>query len=685
VAIDTAIPRASEADPALLRRLDPRLHQHLKPALSLLHDTGQAGIAFLLAMLLRLGLDDFLAWGHTALAAAAAVAMATALVAFVGLRTHHQIWRFTAAHDLGILARAVLVAALLFLLAMFVIDRAAAVPRSVPVIQALVLFVLLVAARLTYQRLWRRHARHVEAPADPPAALIWGADPDAAHYVQALASDARAPFRPVGVVDDSGRFRGRRLHGVPVLGGSGELPAILERLARRRVRPSLLVASRAIHGQQRRQLMREASRLGLGLIQLPRRVELPSDGVDALFTVERIAARQPVSLPEPALGDLIRGRRVLVTGAGGSIGSELVRQVAALGPAELVLFDRSEYGLYAIDQEIRGLAVRSGVGTRAVIGDIRDARRLRRLFAAMRPEIVFHAAALKHVPLCEQNLIETVLNNVQGTRNVADATVACGALAMVQISTDKAVNPTNVMGASKRVAELYCQSLDWAMAKTGFASTRFMITRFGNVLGSSGSVVPLFRRQVAEGGPVTVTHPEITRYFMSIDEAVGLVLRASAAGLEPDFPHRGCIFVLDMGEPLRIVDVARRVIRLAGLDPDRDIEIVFTGLRDGEKLFESLFYAEEVLVPTAEERVLAATSSPLPLPSLERSIETLIHVAKQGDEAEVRSLLGEFVPSLQLAAAEASPVLPATSPQRSDVAVVSRGGVALAGYSTSAA
>jgi O-antigen biosynthesis protein WbqV len=241
------------------------------------------------------------------------------------------------------------------------------------------------------------------------------------------------------------------------------------------------------------------------------------------------------------------------------------------------------------------------------------------------------------------------------------------------------------MGASKRVAELYCQSLDWAMARTGFARTRFMITRFGNVLGSSGSVVPLFRRQVAEGGPVTVTHPEITRYFMSIDEAVGLVLRASAAGLVPDFPHRGCIFVLDMGEPLRIVDVARRVIRLAGLDPDRDIEIVFTGLREGEKLFESLFYAEEVLVPTIEERVLAATSSPLPLPSLASSIETLVHVAGQGDEAELRTLLAELVPSLHLGADDDLAVPPASCPQRGDAEVVPRDGFELADYHASAA
>ncbi len=622
-----------------------RLRHHVKPAVCLLHDTAQAGVAFLLAMLLRLGPDDFLDWGYVALGAAAGIAMLTAGIAFAGLRTYAQIWRFTAAHEFGVLARAVVISALLFLLAMFVIDRAASVPRSVPVIQALILFVLLASARLVYQWVQLHPGFDAGRRGTVPEALIWGADPDAAHYVQALANDSRAPFRPIGVIDDSGRFRGRRLNGVPVLGGTAELPGILERLRRKGAEPRLLVASRAIQDRERRRLMRVASRLGLGLIQLPRRVELPSDGADDLFDVEHIAARAPVSLSEPGLEQLVSGRRVLVTGAGGSIGSELVRQVLSLTPAEIVLLDRSEYGLYAIEQEIADAATRGGVRLRPVLGDIRDARHLRRLFMRLNPEIVFHAAALKHVPLCERNLLATVLNNIHGTRCVADASVAAGVLAMVQISTDKAVNPTNVMGASKRVAELYCQSLDWDIAQSGSAGTRFMITRFGNVLGSSGSVVPLFRRQVAEGGPVTVTHPEITRYFMSIDEAVGLVLRASAAGLASNFSHRGCIFVLDMGEPLRIVDVARRVIRLAGLEPETDIEIVFTGLRDGEKLFESLFYAEEVLVQTSEERVMAAASDPLPLSSVGQAIEALTRAAEQGDETQVRRLLGQLVPS----------------------------------------
>ncbi len=627
------------------RKMWLRLKHQLKPALTLAHDTGQAGIAFLLAMLLRLGPDDFLAWGFTGLGAATGIAMLTACVAFAGLRTHAQIWRFTAAHELGVLARAVAISALLFLLAMFVIDRAASVPRSVPVIQALILMALLSSARLAYLWLHRHPGLGAERPEDVPEALIWGADPDSAHYVQALANDTRAPFRPIGVIDDSGRFRGRRLNGVPVLGSTAELPRILEGLRAKGASPRLLIASRAIQDRERRRLMREASRLGLGLVHLPRRVELPADGADDLFSVEQIAARAPVSLDEPGLEQLVRGRRVLVTGAGGSIGSELVRQVLSLTPAELVLLDRSEFGLYAIEQEIAAAAATSGVRLRPVIGDIRDARQLGRLFQRLSPEIVFHAAALKHVPLCEQNMLATLLNNIHGTRCVADASVAAGALAMVQISTDKAVNPTNVMGASKRVAELYCQSLDWSIAQGGGAGTRFMITRFGNVLGSSGSVVPLFRRQVAEGGPVTVTHPEITRYFMSIDEAVGLVLRASAAGLATSFPHRGCIFVLDMGEPLRILDVARRVIRLAGLEPETDIEIVYSGLRDGEKLFESLFYAEEVLVQTSEERVMAAASDPLPLSSLVQAIDALTRAAEHGDEAQARYLLGELVPS----------------------------------------
>ncbi len=620
-----------------------------KPLVSLAVDVALAGLAFMAAMFLRLGAESLADWGLADLGIAATVAMLTAGVAFLLGRTHTQIWRFAAWREFGELARAVAFASLLFLIVMFVIDRAAAVPRSVPIIQALVLVVLLCAARLTYQAARRRGLRlgAFERLAAPSPVLIWGADRDAATYLHSLLSDSRAPFQPVGVIDDTGAFHGRNLHGVPVLGTSTDLPAIVARLGRRGASPKFLVASRALDQRQRRRLLEQASGVGLGVVQIPRRVEVPTDGLDDLFSVERITRRQPITLDDESVVGLVVGRRVLVTGAGGSIGSELVRQIVGLRAATVVMVDRGEYNLYAIEHEVAAEAGANGVRLVPRIVDIRDTAALRRVFAAYRPEVVFHAAALKHVPLCELNPVETILNNVHGTRNVADAAAAVGALAMVHVSTDKAVNPTNMMGATKRIAELYCQSLDWAMARTGVTVTRFMIVRFGNVLGSSGSVVPLFRRQVLAGGPVTVTHAAVTRYFMSIKEAVGLVLRASAAGLQAERSDRGRIFVLDMGEPVRIIDVARQVIRLAGLEPERDIEIEFTGLRPGEKLYEELFYPDEALVPTPAEGVLAALSQPLPLPGLCRRLDLLIEAASRHDEAAARQLVAELVPSME--------------------------------------
>ncbi|HET6519071.1 MAG TPA: polysaccharide biosynthesis protein [Geminicoccaceae bacterium] len=350
---------------------------------------------------------------------------------------------------------------------------------------------------------------------------------------------------------------------------------------------------------------------------------------------------RPQVAPDRAASDrLISGRRVLVTGAGGTIGGELCRQIAALRPAELVLLDHGEFNLYRIELELRERT--PGAAVEALIGDVRDAGRVERIFAEHRPELVFHAAALKHVPLVEANPVEGVLTNVLGARVVADAARAHGALAVVQVSTDKAVNPTSVMGATKRIAESYCQALDLASGPPESGrdggGTRFVTVRFGNVIGSSGSVVPLFQRQLARGGPLTVTHPEARRYFMTTREAAELVLQAAAHGLAR--PHeRGRIFVLDTGEPVRIVDVARQMIRLAGLEPDVDVGIAFIGLRPGEKLHEELFYAEEVPVPTEAKGVLAATPRPVELPRLAAALDELVAAARRDDARAVRRLV----------------------------------------------
>jgi O-antigen biosynthesis protein WbqV len=353
--------------------------------------------------------------------------------------------------------------------------------------------------------------------------------------------------------------------------------------------------------------------------------------------IEDLLNRPQVPLDRAGMARLVQGRRVLLTGAGGTIGSELARQVAALGPERLILLDNGEYALWQIDLELAETA--PAVPRRALVADVREEGRIRAIMEAERPELVFHAAALKHVPMVEANPLEGLLTNAAGTRTVADAARAAGAHAMVFISTDKAVNPTSVMGASKRLAEMYCQALD---AK----GMRCVTVRFGNVLGSTGSVVPLFQRQLARGGPLTVTHPDMQRYFMTVREAVGLVLQASVAGAGGGAPDGG-IFVLDMGAPVKIVDLARQMVRLAGLRPDDDIEIRFTGLRPGEKLFEELFHGKEPPAPTAFPGLLMATPRTADPAIVGRAIDEIASACRGAQTRLALALLARMVPEFE--------------------------------------
>jgi O-antigen biosynthesis protein WbqV len=362
--------------------------------------------------------------------------------------------------------------------------------------------------------------------------------------------------------------------------------------------------------------------------------------------IEELLDRPQVPLDREGMARLIQGRRVLVTGAGGTIGGELARQVAALGPAQLTLLDHGEYVLYEIDLELRER--HPDVPRRAVLADVRDEPRIRRLFEQIQPELVFHAAALKHVPMVENDPLEGLLTNALGTRVVADAARAVGCRAMVFISTDKAVNPTSVMGASKRLAEMYCQALEREARHAG-QGMRCVTVRFGNVLGSTGSVVPLFRRQLERGGPLTVTHPDMRRYFMTVREAVGLVLQASVIGAEdradqPPELAEGGIFVLDMGKPVKIVDLARRMIRLAGLQPDQDVEIRFTGLRPGEKLYEELFHGQEPPRPTAFAGLLMATPRTADPALVGRAIDEIAAACRGGHPNQALAQLSRLVP-----------------------------------------
>ncbi|MGH6945151.1 MAG: polysaccharide biosynthesis protein, partial [Geminicoccaceae bacterium] len=586
---------------------------------------------------------------------------------FFVFRNHKSVWRYASVEDLLTIVKAASAAVLIFIAAMYLLAQLATFPRSVPAIQWALLILLLGGSRCgwRFSRRWRRAARHKAKGTTIPVLLL-GVNDAGEQFVRATKSDHSILYDVVGILDDAAEFQGRSIRGVPVLGRVRDLSAVVTRLAARGRKPQRLVVadwSSTIDESARRELPGLAGALGLSLARLPRLTDFKETTDDAGPELRPIALEDLLGRPQngsdrQSIAELIAGRRVLITGAGGTIGSELTRQIASLRPARLTLLEASEFNLYSIDMELR--EQHPDLECRPVMANIRDRERIMQVFAEHRPELVFHAAAMKHVPMVELNPSEGVLTNVVGTRNVADAAARFGARAMVQVSTDKAVKPTSIMGASKRLAECYCQALDLAACgdlRPGEPSPRFMTVRFGNVLGSSGSVIPLFQRQLARGGPLTVTHPEIRRYFMTVREAVELVLQASAHGIEhPE--RRGQIFVLDMGEPVRIVDVARQMIRLAGLRPDVDVKVEITGLRPGEKLYEELFDEDEERLPAAVEGVLVAVSRTINLELLRRAFDELALASERQDVHSVRRLVNHILPSYRRPEREIAPLRP---------------------------
>ncbi|HEX8204317.1 MAG TPA: nucleoside-diphosphate sugar epimerase/dehydratase, partial [Isosphaeraceae bacterium] len=436
-------------------------------------------------------------------------------------------------------------------------------------------------------------------------------------------------MRVVGFLDSDPATHGRTLGGIKILGSPAD---VTQHVTRYQV-DTVLIPTPAVSTREVRALVTACTAADVKVQVVP--------GFDALLRgtltveprdvdIQDLLCREPVRLDGQAVERFLLGRVVLVTGAAGSIGSEICRQVLAFRPERLVLLDHSENGLFHVERELRGLAC--GTEVVSCVASVTDARRLRTVFARHRPAVVFHAAAHKHVPMMEANPGEAVKNNVFGTRTLVDESIRCGVQAFVMISTDKAVKPTSVMGTTKRLAELYVQALSER------ADTRLVTVRFGNVLGSNGSVVPLFKEQIRNGGPVTVTHPEMTRYFMTIPEASQLVLQAGAQG------RGGEIFVLDMGEPVRVLDLARDMIRLSGLEEGREIEIAFTGLRPGEKLHEELYDQDEERVPTPHPKIFAVRRSPCAVEWLRDEFDHLARVL-EGPAEEVIEALGRLVPT----------------------------------------
>ena len=632
----------------------------LTPAhVALIHDLVMAALGFVAAVVLRMGFAAFNEVPQVLLLGTAVFCLVAGLV-FRWTGLYRGVWRYASLDDTIAIVKAVSLTVLVFVACLFLITRLDALPRSTPVIVWFVLIALLAVPRFAYRVLKDRHfsqllRRTAEARRIP--VLLVGAGDEADLFIREMTRSATGNYRVIGIVDDRPRRVGRSIRGVPVLGEIEEIPELVRQLARTHVAPQRLILTKERIDQALvTRLFEISEELALPLARLPRLTDFKG-GAEPLdvrpIAIEDLLGRPQTPLDRPAMAALIAGRRVLVTGAGGTIGGELARQVAALGPASLALLDSAEFALYAIDLELAEQFPE--LPRHAVLGDVRDRRQLAELLGALKPELVFHAAALKHVPMAEANPEEAILTNAIGTRNVSELCREAGVSVMVMISTDKAVNPTSVMGATKRLAEAWCQTLDLAERRRrmqGEHATRYVTVRFGNVLGSTGSVVPLFQRQLARGGPLTVTHPEITRFFMTVREAVELVLQATTLGMV-DADAGGQIYVLDMGQPVRIVDLARQLIRLAGLRPERDVQIVFTGLRPGEKLHEELFHAGEALIETSASGIRLANPRTSDSAVLARALDELEAAARTRRTADALALLAHIVPEFAGAPAPA--------------------------------
>jgi FlaA1/EpsC-like NDP-sugar epimerase len=600
----------------------------------ILHDLAAAILAWMAAYWLRLNLHlppDYL---HAALTTLVWVVPLQALV-FWGFGLYRGIWRFASLPDLKRIMFAVGLGALLIPLMLFLFRFNVVVPRSVLILDPMLLILIMGGSRLAY-RAWKEHRLSGVLHLNSKPVLVAGAGSAADFLLRELARNPSG-FRVVGLLDDNANKQGRFIQGIPVIGPLNEIAVWAKKM---QVDDVILALPSAAH-EIRKRITQLCTDARLNALTVPSLEDLVAGrvSVSALrrIELEDLLGRDPIQLDNTGLHQLLADQTVLVTGAGGSIGSELCRQIARFAPRKLVLFDLSEYALYAIEQEFSEHFAELKIVP--LIGDVKNALRVDQIMAEYRPAVVFHAAAYKHVPLMEDhNAWEALRNNVLGTQVVAASAQAHGVAKFVMISTDKAVNPTNVMGATKRLAEMACQAMQQHQANHP-ASTRFVSVRFGNVLGSSGSVIPKFQKQIEAGGPITVTHPDITRFFMSIPEAAQLVLQAGLMS------EGGEIFVLDMGEPVKIAELAKLMIRLSGSE-ENDIRIEYTGLRPGEKLYEELLADSESTLPTPHPKLYIARARAAS-PEQMRDCMCWLKSTENADATEVKARLVGWVPEYQ--------------------------------------
>jgi FlaA1/EpsC-like NDP-sugar epimerase len=545
------------------------------------------------------------------------------LVTFYFFRLYHRMWRYASIHEMLAIIGAVSVSSAVITGIMLYLK--AGVPRSIHLLSWLMLIAFIGFSRLGLRIYYYFRIRMMNPSVNT---LIIGAGDAGAMLAKEIRNRWSETRRVVGFIDDDAKKWGQQLMGIPVLGGRDDLV----RLAASHKVAEIMIAVPSASGAIIRTLVTQCRETGCTVKILPGLSDL-IDGRVSLQSLrnvdlEDLLRRDPVKLDMDAISNYLKGKRIMVTGAGGSIGSEICRQIARFEPEALFLLGKGENSIYDIEQELR--QHHPHIGIEPIIADVRDAERINHIFATVLPQVVFHAAAHKHLPLMELQPAEAVRNNVFGTKVVAEAADSVGVETFIMISTDKAVNPTSVMGATKRVAELVVQCLSQQ------SKTRFAAVRFGNVLGSRGSVVPLFKKQIAAGGPLTITDPEMKRYFMTIPEASQLVLQAGALA------KGGEVFVLDMGEPVRILDMAEDLIRLSGYEPYRDIEITFTRVRRGEKLFEELLTAEEGTRATQHEKIFAANLRQVDCARLSRQLEELLPMLESD---QIKDVIASMVPT----------------------------------------
>lgn len=559
------------------------------------------------------------------------------LAIFFYFDLYKGMWRYTSLIDfINIVKASTLSSAVIVLFILFTF-RFVGYPRSVFVIDWGMTIFLVGGLRFVIRLFLTNHISTLFAfnrtRANVPAKrlLIIGAGDAGEKVLREIRDNPNVLIEPCGFLDDARTKQGKTIHGIGVLGTVDDLKDLPDAY------DEILIAIPTARGSEMRRIVDICKRTGKKFRTLPSIGELIEGkvSVNAIreVTLEDLIGREEVNLDQERISRFISGKRILVTGAGGSIGSELVRQIGRYRPEAIGLLDFSEYNLYQIEMDCRRRRLCEAI--HPYLADIRDRELMGRIFSLFKPHVVFHAAAYKHVPMQEHHPREAFRTNVLGTRNVVEAALNSQADRFVLVSTDKAVRPTNVMGATKRLAEMLTQSIN------GSQRTRFMAVRFGNVIGSSGSVIPLFQQQLARGGPLTVTHPEVTRYFMSIPEAAQLILQAGTMG------EGGEIFILDMGKPIKVVELARDLIRLNGLEPDRDIAIEFIGLRPGEKLYEELITEGEGIVPTGHKKIMVLRGNVEDRDRLRQNIEEMTQVSRIGENAAIRKKLQDIVPEYQ--------------------------------------